>query len=227
MKNRIRFLVVVLALLTSGLIRDIDAAAKESEWVRIPSRWLLSRFVRPSTAPAHTYRVALAVPPGAKQARVAQSSGNSDVDELAGDFAMVSIQNNGPLKDLAKSKELYFQFVVTPPMLDVKMRSKEGERPPPPGKELYTPISETFFFSPNQNERTSRDGKLVVIFPPQGGYASESIVTLSTGNPAVDRYFLHTSALNWQTTRKSSKEQILRMPFNAAAPQRWQSILDR
>ena len=227
MKNKIRLLGFFLALLTSGLVRDVDAAAKEGEWVRIPSNWLLHRFVRPSTAPAHTYKVALVVPPGAKQARVAKSSGNSDVDELASDFALVSIQNNSALKALAKSKELYFQFVVTPPMLDVKMRSVEGQRPVPAGKELSTPTAETFFTSANQNEVTSRSGKLVVIFPPQGGYASEAIVTLTTGNPAVDRYFLHSAALNWQTSRKSSQEQVLRTTFGASAPTRWQSILDR
>jgi hypothetical protein len=225
MKNQFRFLVVSLALLASGPVRDVEAAGKEGEWVRIPSSWLLHRFVRPSTAPAHTYRVALALPPGASKARVAQSCGQSDVDELAGNFAWESIQNNAALKALAKSKELYFQFVVTPPMLDVKMRSKEGQRPAPPGKELYAPISDTFFFSANQNE-VSRQGELVVIFPPEGGYASESIITLSTGNHAVDRYYLHNSALNWQTTRKSPKSQILRTPIGAVAPQRWQSILD-
>ena len=226
MKNKIRLLGFFLALLTSGLVREVDAA-KEGEWVRIPSNWLLHRFVRPSTAPAHTYKVALVVPPGAKQARVAKSSGNSDVDELASDFALVSIQNNSALKALAKSKELYFQFVVTPPMLDVKMRSVEGQRPVPAGKELSTPTAETFFTSANQNEVTSRSGKLVVIFPPQGGYASEAIVTLTTGNPAVDRYYLHSAALNWQTSRKSSQEQVLRTTFGASAPTRWQSILDR
>jgi len=98
MKNRIRFLVIFLVLLISGLVRDVDGAAKEGEWVRVPSKWLLHRFVRPSTAPARTYRVALAVPPGANKAKVVQSSGNSDVDELAGDFALVSIQNSGTLK---------------------------------------------------------------------------------------------------------------------------------
>ena len=194
MKNRFRFLIVVLALLTSGLVRDVAAA--EGEWVRIPSKWLLHRFVRPSTAPAHTYKVALVVPPGTNQARVARSCGLSDVDDLAAEYAMVSIANNSALKDLAKSKELYFQFVVTPPMLDIKMRSVAGRKPAPPDKELYTPTADTFFTTGNQNETTSRSGKLTVIFPPQGGYASEAIVTLSTGNSAVDRYYLHSSALN-------------------------------
>lgn len=226
MKTKTSPFIVILALLTSGLSHSVAAAEKGGEWVRIPSKWLLHRFVRPSSAPAHTYRIALAVPPGANKARVAQPSGNSAVDELAADYAMVSILNNGALKTLAKTKELYFQFVVTPPMLDVKMRSKEGQRPPPPGKELYMPLSQTFFFSANQNETTSRQGELVVIFPPGGGYASESIVTLTTGNPAVDRYFLHNSALNWQTTHKSSTNQVVRMPFGASNPQRWQSILD-
>lgn len=225
MKNRIALFAFVA--LSSTLALPSPAAEKQGEWVRIPSSWLLHRFVRPSTAPAHNYRVALIVPPGTKQTKVAHSSGLSDVDELAGEYAMVSIENNATLKTLARSKELYFQFVVTPPMLDIKMRSVEGQRPAPPGKELYTPTSETFYTSANQNEATSRRGKLVVIFPPQGGYASEALVTLSTGNAAVDRYYLHSAALNWQTTRKSSKEQVLRTSFGAAAPQRWQSILDR
>ncbi len=224
MKNRI--VIFTLVALTLTLAWPAGAAEK-GEWVRIPSKWLLHRFVRPSSAPPHTYRIALVVPPGAKQARVAQSSGLRDVDELAGDFALGSIESNAALKALAKSKELYFQFVVTPPMLDIKMRSKEGQRPAPAGKELYTPTAQTFYTSANQNEATSRSGKLSVIFPPEGGYASEALVTLSTGNPAVDRYYLHSAALNWQTTRKSSKEQILRTTFGAAAPQRWQSILDR
>jgi hypothetical protein len=224
MKNRI--VIFTLVALTLTLAWPAGAAEK-GEWVRIPSKWLLHRFVRPSSAPPHTYRIALVVPPGAKQARVAQSSGLSDVDELAGDFALGSIESNAALKALAKSKELYFQFVVTPPMLDIKMRSKEGQRPAPAGKELYTPTAQTFYTSANQNEATSRSGKLSVIFPLEGGYASEALVTLSTGNPAVDRYYLHSAALNWQTTRKSSKEQILRTTFGAAAPQRWQSILDR
>jgi hypothetical protein len=224
MRNKI---VVFTLVAVTSILALPAAAAEKGEWVRIPSTWLLHRFVRPSTAPTHTYRIALVVPPGAKQAKVAQSSGLSDVDELAGDFALVSIENNAALKALAKSKELYFQFVVTPPMLDIKMRNVEGQRPAPAGKELYTPTVETFYTSANQNEATSRRGKLVVIFPPEGGYASEAIVTLSTGNPAVDRYYLHSAALNWQTTHKSSKEQILRTTFGAAAPQRWQSILDR
>jgi hypothetical protein len=225
MKNRIALFTLIA--LISTLAWPAAAAEKQGEWVRIPSNWLLHRFVRPSTAPAHTYRVALVVPPGGKQPKVAQSSGLSDVDELAGEFAIVSIENNSALKALAKSKELYFQFVVTPPMLDIKMRSVEGQRPAPAGKELYTPTADAFYTSANQNEATSRRGKLVVIFPPQGGYASEAIVTLSTGNPAVDRYYLHAAALNWQTTRKSPNNQILRTSFGAAAPQRWQSILDR
>jgi hypothetical protein len=224
MKNRIALL-ALFALTSTGIFPA--AAAEKAEWVRIPTNWLLHRFVRPSSAPAHTYKVALVVPPHSKQPKVSQSSGLSDVDQLAGDFAIESILNNPALKNLAQSKELYFQFVVTPPQLDVNMRSAEGKRPPPPGKEIYAPTADTFYTNANQNETTSRTGKLTVIFPPAGGYASEAIVTLSTGTPAVDRYYLHSAALNWQTTRKSSKEQVLRTSFGAAAPQRWQSIYDR
>lgn len=225
MKNRI-FGSFLFFALTTVVALPVEAAEKEGQWLRIPNQWLLHRFVRPSTASAHTYRVAIAVPAGAKQGRIAQSSGNGDVDRVAGDYAQDMIRTNGSLRDMARSKELYFQLVITPPALDIKMRSKEGQRPAPPDKELYTPSASSVFFSPNQNETTSRPGELVVIFPPGGGYASESSVTVSTGNPAVDRYFLHTSALNWQTTRKSAKEQLLRMPFNMSNPPRWQSILD-
>lgn len=224
MKHRITLFTLVALISIPALPA---AAAEKGEWVRIPVSWLLHRFVRPSSAPAHTYRVALVVPPGSKQAKVAKSSGIPDVDQVAADYAISSIENNAGLKALAKSKELYFQFVVTPPMLDIKMRSVEGKRPAPPDKELYTPAAPSFFTSANQDETTSRSGKLAVIFPPEGGYASEAIVTLSTGNPAVDRYYLHGAALNWQTTRKSANQQILRTPFGASAPQRWQSVRDR
>lgn len=219
--------IALCTLVAITLVPALPAKAAEGEWVRIPVKWLLHRFVRPSSAPAQTYRVALIVPPGSKEARVAKSSGIPDVDQVAADYAISSINGNAGLKGLAKSKELYFQFVVTPPMLDVKMRSVEGKRPVPPGQEVYTPTADSFFMDANQGETTSRTGKLAVIFPPQGGYASEAIVTLSTGNPAVDRYYLHTAALNWQTSRKSSNQQILRTPFGASSPQRWQSIRDR
>lgn len=224
MKNRLLLIVLSMTLLAFGIVRDVEAA--EGEWVRIPSQWLLSRFVRPSTAPAHTYKIALVVPPGSKQAKVVQSSGRPDVDTLAADYAMISIMKNRSLKDLAKTKELYFQFVVTPPMLDVKMRSKEGLRPVPPGKELYTPLADAFYTEPNQGEPTSRKGEMVVVFPPEGGYAVESIVTITTGSPAADRYFLHNAALNWQTTSKSSANQLLRRPIGARGTTRWESILD-
>lgn len=222
--SKIRFLVLSLALLTSGLVRDIDAA--EGGWLKVPNQWLLHRFVRPSTAPSRTYKVALAFPPGAKAPKVAQSSGNSDVDKIAGDYALDLVRNTGSLKDLGKAKELYFQLILTPPALDVKMRSVEGRRPIPPDKELYTPTAETVYVNANQNE-TSGTGEVVVVFPPSGGYASESMITVSTGNRAVDRYELHASALNWQTSRKSSQPQVLRLPFGRVHPQRWQSINDR
>jgi len=216
-----------LCAFSSLVAGSAPAADKSGEWVRIPARWLLHRFVRPSSAPAHTYRVGIVLPPGSQQPRISQSSGLTDVDALAGDYALESVVNNSQLKALARTKELVFQLVVTPPMLDIKMRSAEGQRPIPPGKELSTPMADTFYTDANQNETTSRRGKLAVIFPPQGGYASEAIVAVSTGNAAVDRYYLHKAALNWQTSHKSSKEQVLRTDFGAAAPQRWQSIYDR
>ncbi|HMG04630.1 MAG TPA: hypothetical protein VK581_04165 [Chthoniobacterales bacterium] len=227
MKNKIRVVSFFLAGLAFVALRPILAAEKSGEWVRIPGNWLIHRFVRPATAPAHTYRVALVVPPGGSAAKVAQSSGNSAVDGVAGDFALESIRKNGTLKNLGASKELYFQFVITPPALDIKMRTKEGQRPAPPGKDWYTPTSGTFFLNPNQEETTTRGGELIVIFPPQGGYASEAIVTVTTGNPAVDRYYLHSAALNWQTTRKSSTNQVYHSTYNVRKPTHQESIFDQ
>ena len=79
MKRRLAFFALVALI----VIPALPAKAAEGEWVRIPVKWLLHRFVRPSTAPAHTYRVALVVPPGSKEARVAKSSGIPDVDQVA------------------------------------------------------------------------------------------------------------------------------------------------
>jgi hypothetical protein len=87
-------------------------------------------------------------------------------------------------------------------------------------------MADTFYVGANQKETTSRRGELVVIFPPAGGHADEAMVTTSTGNPAVDRYFLHMSALNWQLTKKSSQSRVFRDSFGPSAPQRWQSIND-
>lgn len=227
MNTNIRYPLLLLALTFLTLPLPVEAADKGGDWVRIPNRWLIHRFVRPSTAPARTYRVAVAVPPGSKNPKIAQSSGNSDIDTVAGDYALDLARTTASLRDLAKTKELYFLLTLSPPAIDVKMRSEEGKRPIPADKELSTPTLDTFYVKPNQNETTSRRGEMVVIFPPSGGYASEVIITITTGNPTVDRYNMYAAALNWQTSRKSSKEQILRLPFGASAPQRWHSINDR
>jgi len=107
------------------------------------------------------------------------------------------------------------------------MRSDAARKPIPAGHELDTPTAPSFYVNPNQGETTSRDGKLVVVFPAEGGFASAAFISASTGNAAVDRYFLHTAALNWRTTRKSSQEQVYRDTFGARHPPRWQSIYDR
>ena len=204
-----------------------NASAKESEWVRIPSQWLLSRFVRASTAPERSFKVGLTLPPGTKQPKVVQSCGFEDVDTLVADFAMETLRSNKPLKEMAKTKQLDFQFVVTPPMLDIKLRSDEGKKPIPPGKEFYFPETPGIIWGRGgQFEATSRKGKLAVVFPPQGGYAMCALVVTSTGSPMFDRYFLHNSALNWQVATKSSANQVLHREFGARHLNRWESILD-
>jgi len=107
------FVVLVLA----GFDSPANAAEKGGEWVSVPAQWLLSRFVRPSSAPSRTYRVAIVVPPAssvnAAKPRVSQSSGFDAADAVAADFAQESIRNNASLRELLKSKELYFQLSLT------------------------------------------------------------------------------------------------------------------
>lgn len=223
-----RFPLVALSALFS--ISCVGAHAAEpggGEWVRVPDKWLMHRFVRSSMAPAETYRIAIAVPPAPnpKSARpkVVRSSGMEEVDMLAADFVRDSVMRNGSLREMLKTKELYFQLTMTPPALDVKMRNEKGRRPVPPGEELYTPTGTSIYFSESDLGPSSR-GDLAVIFPPGGGYPLAALVYGSSGNTGVDRYYAHTAALNWQTTRKSAQNQMLRTTFGVRTPQRWESV---
>jgi hypothetical protein len=169
----------------------------------------------------------LTLPPGAKQPQVVQSCGFSDVDTLVADFAMESIRLNKALKEVAKTKQLDFKFVVTPPMLDIKLRSDEGKKPMPTGKEGYFPETTGIIWSQGgQFETPGRKGKLTVVFPPEGGHAACALITVSTGSAMFDRYFLHNSALNWQVATKSSANQVLHRDFGAQHVNRWESVLD-
>ena len=228
---KFRFPSLALFLIaTIGICPPATAVEKGDAWLPVPAKWLLSRFVRPSTATAKTYRVAIAVPPASNfksaNAKVVKSSGFDAVDAVASDYARETIRNTGALRELSKSKELYFQLTLTPPGLDINMRSEAARRPIPAGRELDAPTAPSFFVGPNQNQKTSSDGKMVVVFPAEGGFASEVLVTSSTANSAVDRYYLHTAALNWRTTRKSAQEQVYSDTFGASHPPRWQSIYD-
>lgn len=142
---------------------------------------------------------------------------------VAADFVRDSVQRNRALREMLKTKELYFQLTMTPPALDVKMRSEKGRQPIPAGEELYTPTGTSIYFSESEFGPSGK-GDLAVIFPPGGGYALAAMVTGSSGNTAVDRYYVHTAALNWQTNRKSGSKQMLRSTYGMRTPQRWESI---
>ena len=103
------------------------------------------------------------------------------------------------------------------------MRSKAGREPVPAGEEIHAPMGEWMYLDVNQ-EGPTRPGELTVIFAPEGAYAAAALITKSSGNAAVDRYYAHTAALNWQVRRKSDSEQILRKPFTVRPPQRWESV---
>ena len=208
-------------------IRSAQAAEADGAWVNVPNKWLLNRFVRPSSGPARNFRVAVVMPRGANPKvdapKIAKSSGTPEVDLLAADFVRDSVIHGKPLREMLKTKELYFQLSISPPALDIAMRSEAGRRPVPAGEESSTPLGASVYL-PNTDGDIGKRGEMIVIFPAQGGHAHAALVTVSSGNSAIDRYHVHTAALNWQTTKKSSNEQGLKTGFGLRRPQRWESV---
>ena len=145
------------------------------------------------------------------------------MDLLAADFVRDSVIHGKPLREMLKTKELYFQLSISPPALDIAMRSEAGRRPVPAGEESSTPLGASVYL-PNTDGDIGKRGEMIVIFPAQGGHAHAALVTVSSGNSAIDRYHVHTAALNWQTTKKSSNEQGLKTGFGLRRPQRWESV---
>lgn len=142
---------------------------------------------------------------------------------LAADFVRDSITHTSALREMLKTKELYFQLSITPPALDVAMRSEAGRKPVPPGEETSTPLGASVYL-PNSDGDAGKRGEMIVGFPAEGGHANMALVTVSSGNNAIDRYHVHTAALNWQTTKKSSSEQGMKTGFGLRRAQRWESV---
>lgn len=220
-------LAIVPALLFLA-VSHVDGAAAESSWVKVPASWLLSRFVRPSTTPAMTYRVEVVLPRGAdpKSASptIAKSSGEKDVDNLAADYVRDTVIHTKPLAELGKGKELYFQLIIAPPALDVNLRAEQARRPLRPGQEMSMPTGSSIGLQNRESGDMGGKGEVTVYFPPGGGYSSAALVTKSTGNPGIDRYFVHNAALNWQTSRKGSEQLVVRREFGLQRMTRWESV---
>ncbi len=217
-----------LLLFSLSFAFRLEGAEENGEWVRVPNKWLLSRFVRASTTAAKEYRVALSIPAGSNLRRVAptivKSSGIGDVDLVAADYARDMASNNGSLRDLGKAKELYFQLSLTPPALDINMRTEAGRRPIPAGSESSTPMENMIPVNNRDGGDLGKNGKMVVVFPSGGGYAAWAMVPVSTGNPGVDRYYVHTAVLDWQTNHKSSNEQAMSSEIGVRRTMRWESV---
>lgn len=223
--SSLRLAFIIATLFSAASLSQ--AAPASGDWVKVPDKWLLNRFVRPSTTPAMTFHVAVVVPPGANPksgAAIAKSSGDKDVDLLAADYVRDTAVHTKQLSELGKTKELYFQLIITPPALDINLRSEAGRRPVPPDQDPYTPQGKAIYLENREAGEQGKTGELAVVFPAGGGHALYAIADRSTGNSGVDRYYVHNAALNWQTAKKASSPQGYRMPFGVQRAMRWESL---
>lgn len=209
---------LVALLLTSGFVATLPAQKKaeskaaakapEGGWLKIPDAWLINRFVQSSVGPRNSYKVGLVLQPGVKTPKLTRSSGRSEVDGIAFDYAKHLVSQSPQLREMSKTKELVFNFDVIPPVLDAGEKSKEGMQPIPAGESYHTPTAP--ILTPSRANRGSAllsKASYLVVFPAGSGarYAKEGLV-LSPGVSADnDLYYIRNAVLNWQTNVTSAK----------------------
>ena len=228
MKKSYLYVILPLLALSLSFASPVCAAEGGGEWVRVSNRWLLDRFVRCSNTPAKEYRVAISIPARSDlrlvKPTVVRSSGDKDIDLVAADYARQTARNTASLREMAKTKELYFQLSLTPPALDINMRSEAGRRAMPSGSEVSMPEEKSIPINPRDSGEMDKIGTMAIVFPPGGGHAMWGTIPVSTYNAGADRYYLHNAVLNWQISRKSSQEQVLRKEIGVRRPTHGESI---
>ncbi|MBS0661136.1 MAG: hypothetical protein JSR82_23195 [Verrucomicrobia bacterium] len=202
----------LLPLLLASLLPSAVFAQKKSaapaagDYLKISDKWLVMRFVQSSVGPKLSYKVSFVLPPGAKTPKVTRSSGSTEVDGIAFDYAKHLISQNSQLREQSKSKELVFNFDVTPPVLDASEKSEEGRKPIPAGEEFHTPTPPYLYSNDNMmGGGMSSEGKYAVVFPAGGGYAKLAMVLSSCGSPGKDLFYIRNAVLNWKTSKKSDR----------------------
>lgn len=211
---------VFFALACPSVARAKEPAkpASDMKFLKIPTEYLITRTLQSTSGPLRTYRVVITIPPTANpraaQARVTQSSGRSEIDAIAFDYAREMVKTPA-LRALVGTKELVFPLVVEPPQLDSSLRADEGKRPIPPDKDVSFPDSGIVLYDQNTQVHPSMSfhGKMRIIFPPAGGYAKEVCILAPSGDTNTDKFFLRYRLSNWQIRRSSKEPQILDVDF--------------
>jgi hypothetical protein len=192
--------------------------AAKMDFLKIPMGFLVTRILQSTSGPQLSYRVVITIPPTANakaaQARVTQSCGRSEIDAIAFDYAREMVKTPN-LRSLVGTKELVFPLLVVPPALDSSLRSEAGKRPIPPDREVSFPSAGVVEYDQDVqvHPTQSYDGKMRIMFPPQGGYPKEVCILSPSGSPTTDKFFLRFRLSNWQVRRTSTKPQFLDFDF--------------
>ena len=113
--TRLRATVFVLVASLAPIIPATAAplAAASGDEVRVPAEYVRAKLAfRRAKPPTGKYRVMVDVSPGKEGlARVAQSSGNHDVDEVAMDFADAYVTQIPRLREMHLTRELRFPLL--------------------------------------------------------------------------------------------------------------------
>ena len=213
------FLTLFVWLACAGFASAKEPAksADNLQYLKIPNEFMHSRMMQSASGSLNTYRVVISIPPTANpkaaQPRIVKSSGRSEVDAIAFDYAREMVKTS-KLRDMVGTKELVFPLLVAPPAIDSTVRSPEGWKPIPPGKDVSFPSAGiiTYDASTQMNSR-SLHGKMRITFPAAGGYAKETCILSTSGDHHTDAVFLRYRLANWQTSRKSNAPQVLDVDF--------------
>lgn len=197
---------LVPALPAQNAAKKSAPAQAEGGWLKIPDKWLLMHFVQSDQGPRASYKVGLVLQPGAKSPKVTRTSGRPEVDGIAFDYAKHLVEQSAPLKEASKTKELVFNFELSPPAIDSSEKSEEGRQPMPAGEEFHTPIPKMLYFKPNRGGGgLLAKSSFLVVFHPTGGYVKEALVLSSSGDSGRDLFYIRNAVINWRTTRKADR----------------------